>query len=93
MKLLSSRMKKTESVNDMLRFEETKDFSGFTVVSVIDNESLEEIGQIYWSEGNNQFAFCLVVDEIFTDELLEIHTEMTRLNAERNKSPFCTFDE
>lgn len=77
----------------LLEFKEEKDFRGNVIYSVIDTEEGEEIGHIYWSERNKQFAFHLVADEIFTSDFKEILTEMERLTAERNKSPFCTFDE
>lgn len=78
----------------MLEFRETgEEYAGHPVVLVIDTEEDVEIGDIFWSERNKQFAFEMNVIEVLTSDIKLILAEMERLTAERNKSLFCTFDE
>lgn len=67
----------------LLDYQEKKTKSQTAVLSVIDSENGEEIGQIYWSKQNNQFAFELIADEIFTSELIELAEKVKELTKER----------
>lgn len=67
----------------LLDYQKKKTKSQTAVLSVIDSENGEEVGQIYWSKQNNQFAFELIADEIFTSELIELAEKVKELTKER----------
>lgn len=74
----------------MLEFRETGDHNGHKSTAVVKDG--EKFGWIYWS-GEQYIIFILCPGEISIDDMKLILAEMERLTAERNKSPFCTFDE
>lgn len=53
-------------------------------------EGDDDIGFFGW-EGEELFVNLYVILDV--EQVKQILTEMERLIAERNKSPFCTFDE
>ena len=67
----------------MIEFRESRGRFLSPTLLVIDAAEDEEIGQIYWSKQNNQFAFALTADEIFTSELIEIAEKMKELTKKR----------
>jgi hypothetical protein len=66
-------------MNDKFRFDDLYIYEGE-----------EEIGFFGW-EGEELFVNLYVILRV--GQVEQILTEMKRLIAERNKSPFCTFDE
>lgn len=69
----------------MIEFRECRGRFSSPTLLVVDTEEDEEIGEIYWSEMNSQYAFALTADEIFTSEILKIAEKVKELTKEKHR--------
>lgn len=75
-----------------LRFLPEELFNGTSLILIKDSGE-NQVGYIYWSPENMNYALNLTSGVLYFDELQQILAEMERLTEEKTKSWRYTFDE